>query len=197
MTRPDLDLDDQQDIHRAALRATAKVALTITALGCGGHVIETPNEEGRGGDPLATTSGGGAPTVYRPAAGGAPHEGGGGGTLACSPSPPSEPVSLDPGAFGCCVDWLGDQPESAWQTPDATLVGCCHELVGQIDLDPSLLASVDPTLVAPVWPEKDALSCCDILGNPCSAPCGCTVWGPPMPRSLRVALTSLDALEAA
>jgi hypothetical protein len=70
-------------------------------------------------------------------------------------------------------------------------------VVGQIDLDPSLLALVDEALVAPVWPEKDAPSCCNILGNPCTAPCGCTVWGPPVPARLEGHLWSLDRLEAA
>ncbi len=188
---------DHDDVHRAALRATAKVALTLTAFGCGGRVIAAPDEQNQGGEPPATTSGGGAPAVVVPSAGGAPNEGGGGDALACIPTSPGDPVSIDPAAFGCCVDYLGAQPEASWLTPGDMLVGCCHEVVGQIDLDPSLQASVDPALVAPVWPEKDALSCCDILGNPCSAPCGCTVWGPPMPRGVRGLLSPLSALEAA
>jgi hypothetical protein len=180
------------------LRATAKVALSLTVFGCGSRVTVVAQE----GSGEVAPSQGGAPTTPTStvSAGGARHaQGGAGGTApaTCSPSDPGELVTLDPQTFGCCVDFLDEQTDDAWATPPEKLTACCHEVVGQIDLDPSLLALVDEALVAPVWPEKDAPSCCNILGNPCTAPCGCTVWGPPVPARLEGHLWSLDRLEAA
>ena len=117
--------------------------------------------------------------------------------MVCQAADPTTPVSLDPASFGCCVDYLGGQPSAAWSQPQAELVACCHEVVGQIDLDQSLMAQIDPVLVAPVWPDTGTIGCCQILGNPCSAPCGCTVWGPPVPRRLGARLWLLDELELA
>ena len=47
------------DVHRSALRATAKIALSLTVIGCGGRVEvpETPDTpEGTGGAPGTTSS---------------------------------------------------------------------------------------------------------------------------------------------
>lgn len=186
------------DIHRAALRATAKVALSLTVLGCGGHVeiaaSESKGEAGHGGAPPT-------PTSSSRAASTSSGRGGAGGTQMpgpmCDAATPGDPVTLDPGAFACCADWLPEQPAQSWIEQPMELVACCNELVGQIDLDPALMTGLDPSLVAPVWPDDGTPSCCDVLGNPCTAPCGCVVWGPPVPRGLYRALWSLAELEVA
>jgi hypothetical protein len=192
------------DVHRRALRATAKIALSLTVVGCGGRVeIPAPagDDAGAGGAPVTstpspstTTGNGGAPVVQTTTG-----QGGAGGVMvaACEPTDPTAPVSLDPQSFGCCVDHLTNQTQAAWQSPDEQTLGCCHEVVGQIDQDPSLLAQIDESLVAPVWPDDGSITCCEVLGNPCTMPCGCTVWGPPIPYRLPGRLPSLDELEVA
>lgn len=187
------------DIHRTALRATAKIALGLTVAGCGSRVEvhEAPSTEGAdGGAPTtasatSTTAAQGGASAGR---GGAAGIGGAGGATEafCDAAPPPTPVELDPAAFGCCVDHLSSQPAESWSSPTDELVACCHEVVGQIDQAPALASQIDEGLVAPVWPEDDQIGCCEVLGNPCTMPCGCTVWGPPMPFRLRAALRSLD-----
>jgi hypothetical protein len=189
------------DIHRAALRATAKVALSLTVFGCGGSVeVQSPTEgpiAGAGGAPTPQHPDGGATPIGVGGSGGTQGMGGSEPTLMCSATEPPALVSIDPAAFGCCVDFLGEQALSTWQQPTEELIACCHEVVGQIDQDPALTAQIDPALVAPIWPEKPAPSCCDVLGNPCTMPCGCTVWGPPVPYGVRGRLLMLDELEVA
>ncbi len=187
------------DVHRSALRATAKIALSLTVIGCGGRVEvhETPDTpEGTGGAPGTTSS----TTTITVGPGGAPGTGGttalggAGGTEAifCDAASPAAPVELDPASFACCVDHLTSQPTESWTSPTEELVACCYEVVGQIDQEPALASQIDESLVAPVWPADDQIGCCEVLGNPCTMPCGCTVWGPPMPFRLAGRLRLLD-----
>ena len=106
-----------EDVHRSALRATAKIALGLTVMGCGGRVevheaADAP--ESKGGAPptgsvTTTTAGQGGATVGRGGAGGIA---GAGGTddVFCDAASPASPVDLDPGSFACCVDHLMSQP---------------------------------------------------------------------------------------
>lgn len=192
------------DIHQAALRATARIALSLTVFSCGGRV-QFEQDEGET-DPKPPTdlttgpiaaqgSGGDGGRASWTTGGG---EGGAGGVSAptiCSAAPPGEVVALDAPAFACCAAFLGETQATDWQVPAPELYACCNEVVGQIDLDPSLASHIEPSLVAPVWPETEGDTCCNLLGNPCTFPCGCTVWGPPVPRSLGGRLRSLEQLE--
>ncbi len=191
---------NQREIHRRALRATAKVALSLTVIGCGARVEfaededDTASSSGTDDASSVSTTGGGAPVVTIATTSG----GGEAPVEACVPSPPGELVELDAPSFGCCVAFLGGVGEADWASPTEQHLGCCNEVVGQIDLDPALAENIEPSLVAPVFPATGGTSCCDILGSPCSLPCGCTVWGPPVPWSIAgTALLSLDELEAA
>ena len=174
------------EIHRAALRATAKIALSLTVVGCAAHVeVSGASEqrgEGGGRDVRATSS----------ATGGAPTE-----SLVCDAAAPGEEVTADAVAFDCCVNQLQAEPAANFDAPSAGLLACCNEVIQQIVANPALLADITASLVAPVWPEPNGPSCCNVLGNPCSAPCGCTVWGPPVPRALARRLHTLAELEAA
>ncbi len=197
---------NQQDIHRRALRATARVALTLTVVGCGARVTLV-EEESDGESDTTSVSSGTDSTVVSTSGSGAggtaqtstsTGEGGEPPVEACVASPPGELVEVDAASFGCCVAYLQGVGPSDWLAPSEQHVGCCNEVVGQIDLDPTLSAAIEPSLVAPVWPETGGTSCCDILGNPCTMPCGCTVWGPPVPWSIAGRpLLSLDDLEVA
>ena len=201
---------NQEDIHRRALRATAKVALTLTVMGCGAQVLveeETEADSSASSGPNTTvgvvsTSGSGAggtsqtSQTSQTSSSTTTGEGGEPPTAACTPAPPGELVEVDGATFGCCVAFLEGVGESDWASPSEQHFGCCNEVVGQIDLDPALAATIDPSLVAPVFPSTGGTSCCDILGNPCTLPCGCTVWGPPVPWALAGRrLLSLDELE--
>jgi len=205
-------MDDE--IQRTALRATAKVALALTVIGCGSRVTVSLSDDGGTQDDAA----GGAGGVYglnlagtgggRWAGGGSHGIGGIGGIggsgasagaggseeLLCGAPPPGESVTIDPAQFACCSDWLTDNHSEAWNNPSAEVLSCCNEIVGQSELDPTRAATVPAELVAQVWPSNDAPSCCDVLGNPCSAPCGCTVWGPPVPAPVAGRLSLLDEL---
>ena len=187
------------DVHRDALRATLKIALGLTVLSCGGRVEVHEADEPDGSDggapgtsSVASSSAaqGGATTNL----GGADGVGGAGGApeAFCDAAPPASPVELDPASFACCVDHLSSQPQPVWEAPTEELVACCNEVVGQIDQEPALASQIDESLVAPVWPQDETIGCCEVLGNPCTMPCGCTVWGPPMPYRLRRPLQLLD-----
>ena len=190
------------EIHRAALRATAKIALSLTVVGCAAHVeVSGASEqrgEGGGRDIRATSSATGSATnsatnsATSSATGGAPTE-----SLVCDAAAPGEEVTADAVAFDCCVNQLQAEPAANFDAPSAGLLACCNEVIQQIDANPALLADITASLVAPVWPEPNGPSCCNVLGNPCSAPCGCTVWGPPVPRALARRLHTLAELEAA
>jgi hypothetical protein len=195
---------NHEDINRRALRATARVALTLTVMGCGARVQLTDDETDSesaasfGASSPSTASGGEGGVGGAPQPSTTTGEGGETPVAVCSPAAPGEVVEVEAATFGCCVAFLEGVGESDWASPSEQHLGCCHEVVGQIDLDPALAASIEPSLVAPVFPSTGGTSCCDILGNPCTLPCGCTVWGPPVPRALAGRrLWSLDELEVA
>ena len=194
----------EREIQRAALRATAKVALSLTVFGCGATVEVVPAPEKKTPDtkarPPATTNlggHGGARPIGANGGAGAMATGGAGGTsnAVCGAPELGTPVSVDPDQFGCCLEVLDASPPFVDPTDD--VVSCCNVIVGQIDLEPSLLETVNPDYLAQTFPENDSPSCCDVLGNPCSFPCGCTVWGPPMPTAVVGRLRSLAELEVA
>jgi hypothetical protein len=184
----------ERDIHQAALRATAKVALSLTVIGCGARVDVLAGEPngGAGGTGASSTS---RTTVATATSQSAAASGAGGAAPVCKAPAPHEPVQIDPQAFACCAEMLPKQPKQAWDDPDPALLACCHTIVGQIDLNPKLVSQIDAKLVAPVWPDPQGPTCCGVLGNPCSNPCGCTVWGPPVPRAVVGMLLSLAQLE--
>ncbi|MCA9621382.1 MAG: hypothetical protein KC731_20310, partial [Myxococcales bacterium] len=115
----------------------------------------------------------------------------------CEPTPLGEQVSLDPQTFGCCAAELLAEPLASWGTPSEDMIACCYDVVWQVELDPTLALQIPASLIEPIGPDSGAASCCQALGSPCTIACGCTVWGPPMPRAIAFSLASLDALEVA
>ena len=164
-----------ESIRRAALRATAKVALAMTVMGCLGEVrVDSAGAQaGEGGDQPAT------PDPLEPGAGGT-----GGATatpdpeaLACEAPYPDEAVILDSDQLGCCEDLLGPllpavgEQWDAWNEVSGELEvqGCCRVAVAHFDADP----------VASEVPWETLGPCCDAIGFP-SGP-ACTPWGPAVP----------------
>ena len=127
------------EIHRAALRATAKIALSLTVVGCAAHVeVSGASEqrgEGGGRDVRATSSATGSATSS--ATGSAPTE-----SLVCDAAAPGEEVTADAVAFDCCVNQLQAEPAANFDAPSAGLLACCNEVIQQIDANPALLADI-------------------------------------------------------
>jgi hypothetical protein len=189
-----------RETRLAALRATAKVALSFT-VGCGGAVLVPEgdtNEEPRNPDP-------GTPGAKEIPARPAPAEPAPTATspsepvpvpapeLACDAPPPGEPVSGGEEQLACCADhlapivpsdkngWNWESWEKQKSAPDAQ--ACCNVVLAHTN------ASQNPAWDMVGWDTLSA--CCYALGNP-SGP-ACTPWGPPVPPAVRV-LPDLDRL---
>lgn len=186
---------------RAALRASAKVALGVAA-GCGGAISAASD-----GPPGATVDA----SAGRDAADAAIAVDTGGGvdvavTNACNPPPVASllPEQLDGGAtisdttFDCCASWLGTigLSDSGIGFPDAAaadpgVMACCAVVVVRLDDDWHASWGADPDAGRAALDRDQALAapvqwtCCAETGHP-EGPT-CTPWGPPMPPEMPAA----------
>jgi hypothetical protein len=189
-------------VFRAALRASAKVALTASLSACGGAVQTTSTNETP--DAFADTSSG---AVVGEAA--APSDAGRTENV-CAPPPVASllPEQSNPDAavadetFACCVHVLAassEQPDGYLPiltdaaAHDPTVLGCCAAVVVRLDSDFSG-TGVDPLTrdrgeVAEAGLDQvyDPARCCEALGSQLALyPIGptCSPWGPPMPPAM-------------
>lgn len=205
-------MDEQtREFHRRAIRATAKVALSFTVAACGAEVVVERGsyaDEGREDSLGGSEDGAGAqvdgPSAADAGAGGASETsrgaGQGGAMATCDVTEMGGPVELDRGQFDCCAEFLSLAPEDAWFEAESKVVGCCLEVTGQLELDPSLASALEPTLLGPPAGTLEGVGCCQLVGaeiaGGCSVACGCTVWGPSVPPEFG-GLWSLALLEVA
>jgi hypothetical protein len=169
------------NVKKLALRATAKVALSLTVAGCVGQVsldeaaepeLDAP-DPGRITDPVY--AGRTAPAL-RPA----PDE-----ELACDAAT-GQGAPVDAAQVACCDDLVGElaptgegnweEEWQAWQAAaaDPDVQGCCGVLVAAVEQDSAARATIG-------WQALSA--CCDALEFPAGP--ACTPWGPPVPPALR------------
>ena len=187
-------------VFRAALRAAAKVALSVAAVGCGGcggiadSEGRVPSTADAGGDVGAMRDGATSP------------EAGSRDALACNPPPESdllpEGLHVDAGAslggpiFDCCAAQLASLVSAdgsvAFQLPDAAVAdpevtACCAVLIARLDYDQGSAAS-DPDASVTALQRDGKLAaparwaCCSALGHPDGPTC--TPWGPPVPPAM-------------
>jgi hypothetical protein len=190
-------------IFRAALRASAKVALTATFASCGGAIQTTSNSDGRdAASPSATRP---SPATIAP-----PYDGAPGADVAphpesCDPPPVAslfpEPlhsgVPISDETFDCCLAVLAPQLRSDAQLPvlsdaaahDPSVLGCCGVAIYRIDHDygdPDAGAHDQADLadagLGPGLGWSNLQPCCPPLSYP-EGPT-CTPWGPPMPPAM-------------
>jgi hypothetical protein len=163
-------------VRRLALRATAKVALGMTVVGCTAHVTVEPVE----GDDETPYPNIDAPEqsddeeatnypVYVPPVQGE--------ELVCSAPPLGGVVDVDDVAqYECCVDAVEPvaPPNADWESWDATITepgitACCGVMLAQGEVNPDIFAELD-------WATFNA--CCFATNSTSGA---CTPWGPPPP----------------
>ena len=150
-------------VFRAALRASAKVALGAAVAGCGGMVGSTAEHAA----PEASAA-----------------------VDAATPdAAQAQARTCDPPSFDCCVSMLRAVPpnDGGFAFPDAAVgnpevQACCATVIARLDYDmretigdpdASTTAQQDEQTAAPVrW------ACCQV--TPSEGPT-CTPWGPPMP----------------
>ena len=149
----------QPSIRKAALRAAAKLAFSVTLVGCAAHdpsaetttdETDTANQQLRRHHPvrhagICGTTDGGTPNTY---------------------------------AKQCCEDVVHASftktgvPRTSGAPASADTKACCSALAAFHDLDPNTMFS---------WPER--AECCETLGW--SGAASCTPWGPPVPPAMR------------
>lgn len=181
-------------VFRAALRASAKVALGAAVAGCGGVVgsaAEHAAPEGSTPDAAAA-----ADATWVDV--GAPDE-----AAACDPPMPSsvlpEGLHVDAAAgiseptFGCCVSLLKAVPpnDGGFQFPDAAVDDpqvrdCCATVIARLDYEyGQTIEQPDASMATLRQDEQTAASvrwaCCQV--TPAEGPT-CTPWGPPMPPAM-------------
>jgi hypothetical protein len=179
-------------MHRAALRAAAKVALAGLVGGCGAHSelpgggAATPEPGGRpaadasadGRETSADAQGADAREAATDAADAA--------ALACA----AQAGGDEEGVFTCCLEtvgryfpdggFAGELPAAAAADPEA--VACCPEIVGHVE-DAFVDGGADPSAVWSRANDRGVLaSCCNALDNPMGP--ACTPWGPPVPPAM-------------
>ena len=189
---------------RAALRATARVALGVTAVGCGGSVAAGPDaavDSPAGPTSEAATEQDAAAVTDAPVA---PDRAS--AALACNAPPASdllpEALHVDAGAgidqatFDCCVAriaafgppdaavWINELPDAGPANADVT--SCCAAIVTRLDYEERTMFGVAPDASAWVSDERAAAqvhwACCAEANEP-EGPT-CTPWGPPMPPAM-------------
>ena len=170
-------------VRKLALRATAKVALGMTVVGCASTVAVEKQDSSITDDPLPYEP----PValdeeqeqqeeetypVYLPPK---PGE-----ELMCSAPPVGEEVALDDEQFQCCVDALipitphegegWDQWQDTMQ--DGEVQACCNVVAVHAEVDHQRIEELG-------WEKFNA--CCSSLDHP---PGACTPWGPPVPPAI-------------
>lgn len=179
-------------IRRQALQTTAKIALSLTVLACGG-TVEIANQTATATDdppdpelPIHEEDEEEPPVqLFRPEA----------ETLACEAAPVGEEVALlDAEQLDCCTELLesvwpveGPNAWEQWQRSmqDPDVGACCNVVVAHANQQVELLDTLG-------W--QNVQMCCDAAGAPFGA--ACTPWGPPVPPAMRP-FADLDALEIA
>jgi hypothetical protein len=181
-------------IFRAALRVSAKVALTATITSCGGMIRSTP-EGDASGDPSATTDADGAlradasqPNAVDVAA----------PPMACDPPPPA---TLLPGGsgifpdagvsealFDCCVGLLAAEVPKAGLSfagdaaTDPEVLGCCGVAISKVESSYTDPAAAEHFQGALRDAGLDIYTCCFALNF--HGGIACAPWGPPMPPAM-------------
>jgi len=184
-------------IRRQALQTTAKVALSLTVLACGGTVEvaqEAPAQTDPPPDPPEPIDEEQGERLPSQASFPEEEE-----PLACDAAPVGEEVTiLDDEQLGCCLDqlepvWPAEGPDGweQWQETmqDEDVGACCNVVVAHADQ-----ATTFDLFETLGWDKIQR--CCEAAGSPVGP--ACTPWGPPVPPHLRgVMPLSLDALEIA
>jgi hypothetical protein len=173
-----------QSVFRAALRASAKVALGAAVAGCGGMVGSTAEHAA----PEASA------TVDAAAADAAQTQ-----ARTCEPPSPSsvlpEGLHADAAAgigestFACCVSMLEAVPpnDGGLAFPDAAVgnpevQACCATVIARLDYDMRATSDQPDASATEQQDEQTATpvrwACCQV--TPSEGPT-CTPWGPPMP----------------
>jgi hypothetical protein len=208
------ELEMDRLIFRAALRATAKVALTAVVFGCGGTVISAGAEDpgmdaGGGGDPRPDAAGADHETLADVAPPDAAVE----GAVAEEASSPIEASSAEAGAVCSAPDPSTLFPETSHlhaKVSESTFACCVDELAplfGEGGTETSEAGAMDPSVTdccaATVFyldrARGDALAPARALAQAklgflgeesccrvLSFPVGvtCTPWGPPVPPAM-------------
>ncbi len=178
---------------RAALRASARVALTTTLFSCGGIAQMTTTADVQRPNP-------------EPWVDGSPEGDDASSTAACvAPGTELLPESLDAsvseGTFECCLRALepalgGDASVAEIDAADVdpAVRSCCEAVVVRLDQDYQTPPTYDP--VSPLARDNAILAdagespvrwkCCALLSFPGGPTC--TPWGPPMPPEMPIAL---------
>jgi hypothetical protein len=187
-----------RSVFRAALRASAKVALGAAVVGCGGVVGSAAEHAPQEASTSDTSPVSDASQMMDAAASetGVPLEAG-----ACDPPSPSSVLpegahadaaaAISASTFDCCVARLeAVPPDDAGFFPDAAVgdplvQDCCATIIARLDYelrqtigdpDAAAAAQQDEQTAAPVrW------QCCQV--TPSEGPT-CTPWGPPMPPAM-------------
>lgn len=175
-------------VFRAALRASAKVALGVAFAGCGG-VAASPAEHAA---PEAA-----APADATPVDVAAQTEAG-----ACDPPSPSSVLpegdhadaaaAIRQSTFDCCVARLEAVPpdDGGLAFPDAAVgnpevQACCATIIARLDYENRDTVSQPDAEAAFQQDEQTAApvrwACCEAMPN--EGPT-CTPWGPPMPPAM-------------
>jgi hypothetical protein len=189
-------------IFRAALRASAKVALGATISSCGGSIHATAagdavpdasTDAGAGDEPVLTDARIEGAAVVQDAE----------GVGTCNPPVASSlipeqdhpGVRIDDGLFDCCASTIGSDffldggPQVTLDAAaaDPRIMGCCAVVVYRLnaDLGDGAAISVDDgTLqeagLTGVWSDV-ITTCCIPLHDYFGV---CTPWGPPMPPAM-------------
>ena len=194
---------------RAALRATARVALGVTAVGCGGSVAAGPDariDSGVGSLPDAATAMGEAtPADDAAVASDVSEASVPVDALACEAPPASELLpeglhvdagaAIDRATFDCCVAKIAafgppDAAVSIAELPDAgpadpVVTSCCAAIIARLDYEER--TNVAGPDASPWWGDQNASgqvhwACCEALNYP-EGP-SCTPWGPPTPPAM-------------
>jgi hypothetical protein len=176
--------------RHAALAAAAKVALSMSALGCASStVIEAAAGTGSTGHGGATggamtgtttsTASGGATTTASSAGGAG---GTGGSSTVCGAPPPDADASVGSAVMECCVAFLEPYaPEAGGSfdpsaANDPRVADCCQAIVAHVDQNYQDAVKV---------PYQEMGACCTLLKYPLGL--ACTPWGPPVPPAMPAA----------
>jgi len=182
-----------RSVFRAALRASAKVALGAAFVGCGGAVTSTAEHAAPEATAADAASADATPVdVSSPDAAQAE-------AAACDPPSPSsvlpEGLHADAAAgigqstFDCCVSMLEAVPpnDGGFEFPDAAVgnpevQACCATVIARLDYDMRTTINQPDASTAGQQDEQTAApvrwACCQV--TPSEGPT-CTPWGPPMP----------------
>jgi len=164
--------------HRLALRAAAKVAFSVSMIGCGGSIQESSVAEDSGAhageasvtDATAQPLQDGATATFDAALFAD-------AALACQAPLLGVDASVSEDVFTCCLGVVapyvsGPSPDASAAAADPAVVACCNAIVLHVDQ-----VTADYGKAA-----SDFGICCPLVGDPLGP--ACTPWGPPVPPSM-------------